>query len=152
MIHPLRRRHRYVFLALAAILPSTAFVGLTGRKPVPPSLSLPPALGAAKPSGQEVWRRADLFGLNKITARLLRGEDRGTHIELTGDLAAPDLLIYWSANSAGADLPADAVLLGRFGQRAVVPANLHGRSGRLVLYSLANHEVVAASETLQFSN
>lgn len=151
MIRPLRRGHRYVFLALTAILPATVVVGLSGRKPVP-SVSLPPVLGAAEPGGQEVWRRADLFGANRITARLLRRQDRGLHMEVTGNVAAPDLLIYWTSNTAGADLPADAVLLGRFGHSAVVPSNLHGRSGQLVLYSLANHEVVAASQTLQFSN
>lgn len=45
MIRPLRRRHRWIWAALAALLPLLVWAALAARPaPVPPQ-ELPPALG-----------------------------------------------------------------------------------------------------------
>jgi hypothetical protein len=153
MIRPLRQRHRYGFIVLGALLPATVAIGLSWRSAITPSGNLPASITPMAVMMQEIWTRTDLFAGHKIATRLLRSvEGEGLAIELVGDLSVPDLLIYWSLTVTTADLPADAVLLGGFPQKTAVPPNIAGRKGQLILYSLANHEVVAASRPLELSN
>ena len=152
MTRPLRQRHRYAFILLTALLPVSVVVGLTGRKAVPTTAGLPANLTRQVGPLQEVWKCPSLFPGRNLEARLLRtAEADSLAIELTGDVSGPDLLVYWSAMASTAELPADAVLLGRFGQIAPAPRNVIGRKGQLILYSLANHEVVATSRAFELS-
>jgi hypothetical protein len=65
------------------------------------------------------------------------------------DLAKPDVLVYWAAGkeSAVEGLPDNARLLGALSilTPLSIPGDVRGETGRLMLYSLADHEVVAAS-------
>jgi hypothetical protein len=67
------------------------------------------------------------------------------------DLAKPDVLVYWAAGKkkAGDGLPDNARLLGALSNRTPlpIPAEVRGEAGRFVLYSLADHEVLASSRT-----
>jgi hypothetical protein len=66
------------------------------------------------------------------------------------DFVKADLLVYWlpAASTLKDTVPDDAVLLGAFvsGQPLPVPAALTGKPGSLMLYSLADHELVAVSK------
>ena len=68
------------------------------------------------------------------------------------DLAKPDVLVYWAAGKETAveGLPDNARLLGALSNHAPlpIPADVRGEAGRFVLYSLADHEVVATSKAL----
>ena len=68
------------------------------------------------------------------------------------DLAKPDVLVYWAAGkeSAVEGLSDNARLLGALRNHSPlpVPTDVRGETGRFVLYSLAYHEVVAASKIL----
>jgi hypothetical protein len=153
MIRPMRQRHRYAFIVLGALLPATVVIGLSRRSAIAPIGNLPASITPAAVIMQEIWTRTDLFAGHKIATRLLRSvEGESLSIELTGDLSAPDLLIYWSSTVSAAELPADAILLSGFAQKTAVPPNVAGRKGQLILYSLANHEVVAASRPLELLN
>ena len=67
----------------------------------------------------------------------------------------PDLLVYWLAGSVRVTgkLPDQAVLLGAFQPSVALPLpqNAAATGGSLVLYSLADQEVVDASAPLPFS-
>jgi hypothetical protein len=67
------------------------------------------------------------------------------------DSAGPDVLVYWlpSESVSGGALPENAQLLGPLlHQAALSLPEKPGRIGRFVLYSLANHEIVATSTPL----
>ena len=63
------------------------------------------------------------------------------------DLAKPDVLVYWAAGKETAveGLPDNARLLGALSNHLPLPTDARGETGRLVLYSLADHELVAVS-------
>ena len=152
MTRRLRQHQRYAFILLAALLPVGIVLGLTGRKVVPTTAGLPANPTRQVGPVQEVWKRPSLFPGRNIDARMLRtAEGDGLAIELTGNVSAPDLLVYWSSMASTVELPPDAVLFGRFGQTTPAPRNLVGRNGHLILYSLANHEVVATSQAFELS-
>jgi hypothetical protein len=65
------------------------------------------------------------------------------------DLVGPDVLVYWvpSEGISGETIPGNAQLLGPLSsQEALSLPEKPGRIGRFVLYSLANHEIVATSK------
>ena len=107
--------------------------------------------GQANDFDRVVWTKADLWpGQHIITS--LRGDVAGpVAVELTfRDLAKPDVLVYWAAgkDTAAEGLPENARLLGALSNGAPlsIPVDVRGETGRFVLYSLADHEVVAASK------
>ena len=157
MIRPLRQRHRRMVIALGVFLPIAFVVGIAARKPVPTGQSLSVTL-AGEPLHFEdvVWDRRDLWVQPAIRTRLLSDKTGGKRfaVELSAveDIVKPDLIVYWvSGNPKIEDtLPDNATLLGAFVQTKPTPLPLPGetaaRSGVLVLYSLADHEVIAASK------
>lgn len=155
MIRSLRQRHRRIFTALAVILPAAFALGVAGRKPVPAVTSLSAALAPATNAfAATIWARNDLFSKNSIRAVLLRERsDAGRYaIQLfaPANFAKPDLLIYWIAASSELKerIPDDAMLIGAFNPAS--PLQLSDatvlRQGKLVLYSLADGEIVDASK------
>jgi len=109
----------------------------------------------SRASGATVWDRPDLFAKAPIQARLLRERDRSGRfaLELSGprDFVKPDLIVYWVAGSSKVveTLPNNALLLGAFSLAVfTLPANMPSEDGCLVLYSLANNEIVAVSKPL----
>ncbi len=70
------------------------------------------------------------------------------------NFAKPDLLVYWIAGNATTFdmIPDNAVLLGSFSNSAPLPfpRGEAESSGVLILYSLANHEVIDVSKPFTF--
>ncbi len=153
MIRPRRQRHRAMVCTLGILLPVAFAVGLAARRPVPVVASLPPGLAAqAEDFGQVVWTKADLWPGQSIVTTLRRDAANSVVVELTfHDLAKPDVLVYWAAGKepVAKSLPANARLLGALSNRAPlpIPTDAHNEAGRLVLYSLADHDVVGVSKS-----
>jgi hypothetical protein len=122
--------------------------------------SLPRELGTfARESAVTVWERSDLFAKAPIQGRLLREGRKSGRLALElsapGDFAKPDLIVYWIVGSSKATeaLPNNALLLGTFSLAVfTLPANMPSEEGSLVLYSLANNEIVAVSKPLRLAN
>jgi len=158
MIRPLRQRHRVMVCTLGVLLPVAFTAGLAARKAVPVAATVPPELaGQASTFGDVVWTKADLWPDQRIITSLRRDAAGSVAVELIfRDLVRPDVLVYWAAGKGTAveGLPENARLLGALSNRAPLsmPAAVRGETGRLVLYSLADHEVVAASKTFQTTN
>ena len=159
MIRPLRQRHRRMFAALGVLLPLAFAVGIAARKPVPSVASLPKGLAASQDKFTATrWERRDLFGKSPIRVRLLRGEG-ADHIAIAlsadKDFVKPDLIVYWvTGNPTVADkLPESATLLGAFtATTLVLPANAANENGSLILFSLANQEIVDVSKPTRFND
>jgi len=145
-----------MFAVIGILLPVAFVAGVAARKPIPKA-SLPAGL----PSGQETfslnqWERLDLFTNTAVRVQLLReaSNTNRTAIQMSApkDFVKADLLVYWlPAESTLKDtVPDDAVLLGAFisGQPLPVPPALTGKPGSLVLYSLADHELIAVSQSV----
>jgi hypothetical protein len=158
MILPLRQRHRRMMIVLGIFVPVTFIAGLAARRPVPVMESLPANLsipvarfadaGAALPG---------LFVKTPVQVRLHRRQPEadGFDIELSAppDFIKPDLFVYWCAAPPAVvdELPGDAVLLGAFNPAAPLPLPRTAASGGvLILYSLADAEVVDISKPLTF--
>ncbi len=155
MIRPLRQRHRHMVFVLGIFLPVAFAVGIAARKPVPDMTSLPKELVA--PSQQFAateWERADLFSKTPIQVRLLRASaDAGrfaVKLSAAKDFVKPDLIVYWVADSPNITdtLPDNAQLLGVFNPAAplLLPTDAASGEGVLVLYSLADQEVIEVSK------
>ena len=155
MIRPLRQRHRYTMIALGVFLPIAFALGIAARKPVP-SMNLLPAILVALPQkfAATEWERADLFVKSPIRVRLLREESSlgrfAVEFSASNDFVKPDLMVYWVAGDSNITdaLPDTAQLLGAFNisSALILPADFKTKNGRLVLYSLADHEVVEVSQ------
>jgi hypothetical protein len=160
MIRPLRQRHRRVVIALGLFLPVAFAVGLAARKPLPEVDSLPREIAPAIASfASEAWRRTDLFPKTPVQVRLLR-EQPGTEkcslaLSAARDFVMPDLLVYWVAgNSRITDsLPDGAILLDAFAAPQLpLPSAAMQSEGVLVLFSLADNEIVDVSRPLRFAD
>ena len=156
MIRSLRKRHRVMVCTLGVLLPVALTVGLAARKPVPVSATVPSALaGQVNDFGRVVWTKTDLWPGQRIITSLRRNAARSVAVELLfRDLAKPDVLVYWAAGKepTAEGLPDKARLLGALSNRVPfpIPADARGEIGRLVLYSLADQEVVTASNPVTF--
>jgi len=154
MIRPLRQRHRIVVLSLAVILPAAFAVGIATRKEVPASRP-EHGLSEQAPHQTELWARSDLWQKTAIHTRLLRvGPERTLGVELvsTKRIVRPDVQVYWVPGEGDIQhaLPDDAFLLGSFDQSSTVPLSMpeaaKEQTGALVLYSLADQEIIATSK------
>ena len=152
MIRVLRRRHRAMVCALGVLLPAAFASGIAARRPVPVVASVSPEL-AVKASGFDrvVWTQADLWPDHGILTGLRRDARGSVAVELMlRDLVKPDVLVYWAAGKESAieGLPGNAHLLGKLskGVPLPLPADARGEAGRILLYSLADQEIVAASK------
>lgn len=152
MIRPLRRRHRLVMCALGIVLPLALIAGIAARRPAPMMMSVPPELaGKATILGKVVWTSADVWPSQPIITSLRRATNGSVAVEFTfHELVKPDVLVYWAPGkeAAGEGLPDNARLLGALVNRIPlpIPSDLRGKAGRFVLYSLAEHEVIAMSK------
>ena len=154
MNHRLRQLHRHAFVALGIFLPAAFAVGIAARKVVPENSPLPPALtGSSHNFGQIIWEQNNCFSNAAIHVRLRQAPEVAgkfaVEFSAPKNFAQPDLLVYWTAeNLARADsLPDRAVLLGSFSAAALpLPLEAVTASGRLILFSLANGEIVDVSK------
>jgi len=157
MIRPLRQRHRRMVIALGILLPIAFALGIAGRKAVPYMDALPANL-AATPQKFEVneWERADLFIKSPIKVRLLREQSKSGRVAVEfsapTEFVRPDLMVYWVAGEAKLSdtFPDSAQLLGAFSSSSalVLPENLTMQNGALLLYSLADNEIVEVSKPI----
>ena len=155
MIRPLRQRHRRMVIVLGIFLPVAFVVGIAARKPVPGMASLPKELVASpRTFAVTEWERADLFTKTPIQVRLLRERAGAAHyaVEFSAakDFVKPDLIVYWIAGNPNLTetLPDNARLLGTFNSSVALPLSPDAAtgSGVLVLYSLADQEIVEVSK------
>jgi len=155
MIRPLRQRHRRMVIVLGVFLPVAFAVGIVARKPVPGMTSMPKELVASPQSfAVTEWERADLFTKTPIQVRLLRERAGAGHfaVEFSApkDFVKPDLIVYWVAGSPSITdtLPANARLLGAFNSSLALSlsSDVASGTGVLILYSLANQEIVEVSK------
>ncbi len=154
MIRPLRQRHRRMVIVLGVFLPIAFAVGIAARKPVPGMASLPKELPASPHKfAVTEWERANLFTKTPIQVRLLR-ESAGAgqfavEFSAAKDFVKPDLIVYWVAGSPNVTdtLPDNARLLGVFNSTPLpLPVEATKADGVLMLYSLADNEVVDVSK------
>jgi hypothetical protein len=158
MTRPLRQRHRRIIAVIGVLLPIAFAAGIAARKPVPSLASLPSGLAASREKfTATIWERHHLFMKLPVRIQLLReARETGQHaISFTApkDFARPDLIVYWIAAGFAIDdsLPDDARLLGSFGATALpLPNAISNVEGVLVLYSLADNEILDVSKPLRF--
>lgn len=155
MIRPLRQQHRRIVIALGLFLPLVFAAGIAARKPVPSVQELPAALRPApQPVMDQVWKRSGLFSNAPVEVRCLREKDSArlaVQCSAPAGFLKPDLLVYWVAGKAppAGTLPENAALLGEFDSpRLPLPAEAATANGRLVLYSLADNEIVDVSKPI----
>jgi hypothetical protein len=155
MIRPLRQRHRRMVIFLGVLLPIAFAVGITARKPVAAMTSLPTELGASRQKfAATEWERTDLFTKTSIQVRLLRESAGAGHfaVEFSAakDFVKPDLIVYWVTGTPNITdtLPENAFLLGGFNPHTPLPLaeQIGATSGRLILYSLADQEIIEISK------
>ena len=159
MIHPLRQRHRRILFVLGMVLPLAFVWGIVARKPMPKMAALPSKLSAAPQKfNAQIWERTNLFAKPLIRVRLLRetAATGGYAVEFFAlkDFIKPDLMVYWVAGNSvlTGELPSNAQRLGVFSSAALnLPNNVTAQSGALILYSLADNEVVAFSKPFEIS-
>jgi hypothetical protein len=159
MIRPLRQRHYYIFVAIGFILPVVFAFGIVARKPFPTMDSSPDNLfGTAQPFLATDWERTDLFAKSPMQVRLLREKNKTESLAVNFSTARdyfikPDLMVYWIAGNPVINdkLPDFAKLLGGFNSGPLpLPAEAATTNGVLVLYSLADNEIVDVSKPIQF--
>jgi len=159
MIHSLRQRHRRTFLTLGIFLPIAFAVAIAARKRLPEVNALPPELAPASATyANEVSKRVDLFSKGPVEVRLLREKSGAGKFVISlsapRDYVKPDLLVYWSAGNAASTnaLPDNAILLGAFGTSQLpLPVVAESSEGVLILFSLADNEVVDVSKPVRLN-
>ena len=159
MIRPLRRRHYRLFVALGLLLPAAFALGIVARRAVPGADSLPTELmPAAAAFDWQEWQRADLFTNSPVQVRLLREHNGAGKFAVAfsagKNFIKPDLIVYWVKGNPAltGTLPDNAVLLGGFGSAALpLPPEAGTSDGVLVLFSLADNEIVDATKPARFN-
>jgi hypothetical protein len=154
MILRLRKRHRRIVIAMGVVLPVVFTLGVAARKPTPTVPSLPGETPNSRSgSAAVVWDRFDLFSKTAIRVRLFREKNGSGQIALKSSaplhFVKPDLLVYWVAQSwkTTNTIPDNAVLLGAFSADSLLFSGKESNAeGRLLLFSLANQEIVAVSK------
>jgi len=139
-------------------LPIAFAVGITARKPIPTVANLPAEFNATlQPVVGGDWEYTDLFTNAPVRVHLLKNRTAdgrfAVFLSADKDFLKPDLLVYWlpTLPKSVDTLPGDAVLLGGFGSTALpFPAEASRSDGVILLYSLADNEVVDVSRRIQF--
>jgi hypothetical protein len=145
-----------MFTVIGVLLPVAFVAGVAARKPIPTTALSDALLSLRQTFSQRGWNRSDLF--TNVAARVQVLHDAANTNRTALQISAPkdfvkaDLLVYWlPAESILKDnIPDDAVLLGAFvsGQPLPMPPTPVEKPGRLILYSLADHEIVAVSQSV----
>lgn len=139
--------------ALGVLLPIAFIAGIAARQPAPVAATVASELsGIAHDYGAVFLTDTDLWPDHRIITSLRRNASGSVAAEfILQDLVKPDVLVYWVAGpeTAGERLPDNARLIGPLANGAPlsIPAAVLGESGRFILYSLADHEIVAVSRS-----
>jgi hypothetical protein len=155
MILVIRQRHRRIFMVLAIVLPIAFIAGIAARRPVPTDVLPADLRGPAQNFTATNWTRSDLFAKAPVQVRLLREHEGAGRFAIAfsaaKDFVKPDLIVYWVVGSPTVHdtLPENALLLGTFSAAALpLPDEATKASGALILYSLADNEIVDVSQPL----
>ncbi len=156
MILRLRQRHHRIIWSLAIVLPVVLVVGLSARRPVPVAEILPVGLvPKARQLVHAAWAPDNLFSKTHVRAQLLQDSTdlnrRAIRFSAPENFVKPDLIVCWTDSDKTVldGLPNNARLLGAFTAEIELPDDVVHGSGRLVLYSLADGEVVDVSGPIQ---
>jgi hypothetical protein len=157
MIRSLRQRHRVMLITLATIVPTGFAAGLLSRREIPIQATIGAELTARAAPEVEVWARNDLWSGYNLDTRLVRTGDVPSRfaIEISSksQIVRPDVLVYWAPREVPVQggVPDEAILLGKFDSVHPLPLPLPEEAVRLtgvvILYSLADQEIVATSKT-----
>jgi hypothetical protein len=141
MNQPLRTTHRVVFLFLPIVLAAILASGLALRYQWPASHTLPPdGVPASETTETVVGVNLKLRWFSQTVPT-----ERKVQLVPTAPVVSPDLLVYWSEDSAAKALPSSARLLGSYHASGIYTLPVGARSqGYLSLYSLAHRTVVAS--------
>lgn len=140
MIQPLRATHRAVFFALPIVLAAVLASGLALRHHWPALQKLSTNDVAMSETRMTVARDLKVRWLRQPAPM-----ERKLQLVPAKRLATPDLLLYWSEDSAAKALPSNAFFLGSFHADGIYTLPAEARDdGYLSLYSLAHREVVAS--------
>jgi hypothetical protein len=160
MIRPLRQVHRHQAILLGILLPIVFVLGIAARKPVPAMAELPqglvPMLSWVRCSnfdGYGAFHKSPVF--IDLWCQKNGSGPFAVSFDADDNFVKPDLMVYWVAGSPSRveTLPADAVLLGAFGRTPLpLSKEVSSTDGRLVLYSLADGEIVDVSESRRLTN
>jgi hypothetical protein len=155
MILSLRQRHRRVFAGLGIFLPVAVVIGITARPSLPIAKELSPVFAANNEARLVVWERSDLFSKAPISVQFLQPSNKsgGSFVGFTAakNFVKPDLLVYWVPEDSviSDSLPATAILLGSFEASALAVNDSSAKSsGKLILFSLADSEIVDVSKPI----
>ncbi len=159
MIRPLRQIHRASAIVLSVTLPIVFVAAIALRSPTPLVAARSGRVNSTESAFKTlVWEKSDLWTKPVIKTRLFSDEPASKPsrlaVQLIPDqsLTRPDVLIYWMPSVAGPldQVPDDAVLLGSIASHPVMPLPVSpGKTlGALILYSLADHEVLAVSKSI----
>ena len=158
MILPLRKQHRRTFIVLGLFLPVTFAIGMAVRQPAAAAGQLPAGLAPSPLPHELVWTRSGLFAKAPVGVGLLREKNSGqlaVQFSAAAGFLKPDLMVYWVAGNSpvAAALPENATLLGEFSSAALaLPPEAAATNGVLVLYSLADNELVDESQPMRFTD
>lgn len=159
MILALRRRHRRMFAVIGVLLPIAFVVGIAARQAVPRVAALPDGLAdSSRQFTSTEWERDDVFTQISIPVRLLRERANDGQFAVLfaapKDFSKPDLIVYWVTGNAsiGRVVPEDARLLGAFNSSSLaLPGEVMDGEGSLILFSLADQEIVAVSKPIRLA-
>jgi len=143
-----------MFAVIAILLPVAFVAGVAARRPIPTTTPPVALLSPRQTFSQSGWNRSDLFTNVAVQVQMLHDAVNTNRIALQisppKDFVKADLLVYWlPAESILKDnIPDDAILLGAFvsGQPLPMPLTVAQKSGRLILYGLADHEILSVSQ------
>lgn len=155
MILALRQRHRRMFAVLGVLLPVALVTGVALRTSIPLRTERNWVM-ELREAEKLTWERSDLFSKVPVRVRLLRGPAWSrVGFSVARGFAKPDLLVYWAAGNPriSETLPTNAQLLGPFNPEVFLqlPDDARSTGGVLVLYSLADNEIVDASKPTRFN-
>ena len=156
MIKPLRTRHRIMTAVLAIVVPILFIAGIWHR-------DIEPALNESVPTSFEsqasrftsvVTETQQLSSDPSLTYRLIAetSESKRVAVELnaSGNQRLPALLVYWTPSlEVESQFPEESVLVGHWAVTKSgvfeLPVRAAEEKGSILLYSLAQQEMVASS-------
>lgn len=155
MILSLRRRHRWLTTILSVLLPLAFVAALFARK-VPRANEASAAFPALAPTlSQVLLSKNDLWPNHNISTRVCGDAHLPTQLTLElqplEELKAPEVLIYWSPQNAGAPevLLHEAYLLGTLAGKQkrtwLLPEAALRADGTLIMYSLGYQKILATT-------
>lgn len=144
MIRRLRARHRAIWLVLGIGLPAGLALALGAREAIPTTSGVARVL--SDPDAP-LEGYGEHFVVEPVATRigLRRGAPAWLECTPIGELGAPDVLVYWSADGR---LGADAILCGSLSDRVerMRLPDAAGGTGALVFYSTPRAETLAVHD------